>query len=388
MKKKLLSLALALVMIFTLAACGSKKTDDSSGESTTGDTIKIGNIGPQTGDLAVYGKTALNGIKLAIEEVNADGGVLGKQLELLVEDDKGDASEAVTLYNKLKGENISAIIGAITSKPTDAIATNSVDDGIPIITPTGTMASITEGKANVFRTCYIDPYQGEVLAQFAADSLDAKTAAVIRNTSDDYSNGVADAFIEKAKELGIEIVADEGYGADDVDFSVQLTNISLHNPEVLLVPEYYEKDVLIAKQAKDLGLTAQIIGPDGWDGVLDVVDKDSLDSLEGIYFANHYSLDDESEIVQNFVENYTEAYGQKPSAFAALAYDTVYLLKAAWEDAGSTDYEATIEALKAIDQVGVTGELIFGENNNPIKASSIIIIEDGNYKFHESVIVD
>ena len=146
MKKKLLSLALALVMIFTLAACGSKKTDDSSGGSTTGDTIKIGNIGPQTGDLAVYGKTALNGIKLAIEEVNADGGVLGKQLELLVEDDKGDASEAVTLYNKLKGENISAIIGAITSKPTDAIATNSVDDGIPIITPTGTMASITEGK--------------------------------------------------------------------------------------------------------------------------------------------------------------------------------------------------------------------------------------------------
>ena len=136
------------------------------------------------------------------------------------------------------------------------------------------------------------------------------------------------------------------------------------------------KDVLIAKQAKDLGLTAQIIGPDGWDGVLDVVDKDSLDSLEGIYFANHYSLDDESEIVQNFVENYTEAYGQKPSAFAALAYDTVYLLKAAWEDAGSTDYEATIEALKAIDQVGVTGELIFGENNNPIKASSIIIIEE------------
>ena len=395
MKKKLLSLLLAAIMIFTLAACGGGSTDNDSADEadeavtdSDGETIKIGQIGPQTGEVAVYGITALQGIELAIEEINADGGVLGRQLELISEDDKGDPTEAVTLYNKLADENVDAIIGAITSKPSDAIATNSTEDGIPIITPTGTMASITEGKDNVFRTCYIDPYQGEILAQFAADSLNATKAAVLRNTSDDYSNGVADAFIAKAEELGIEIVGDEGYGADDVDFAVQLTNISQNNPEVLLVPEYYEKDVLIAKQVQDLGMDVQIIGPDGWDGVLDVVDADSLESLEGVYFANHYSLDDESEIVQNFVTNYSDAYGENPSAFAALGYDTVYLLKAAWEDADSTDYEATIEALKGIELEGVTGNLVFGENNNPIKASSIIVIEDGAYKFHESIIVE
>ncbi len=386
MKKKVLCLVLACFMLFSLVACGSSK--DASGEVESGDTIRIGQIGPQTGEVAVYGQQTLSGVELAIEEINAAGGVLGKQLELISEDDKGDPTEAVTIYNKLMGENVSAIIGAVTSKPTDAVASNSVDAGIPIITPTGTMASITEGKENVFRTCYIDPYQGQVLATFAANNLEAKTAAVMRNNSDDYSNGVADAFIEKAKELGIEIVADEGYGAGDVDFNAQLTNIAQGNPDVLLVPEYYEKDILIAKQARELGLEAKILGPDGWDGVLGVVDEDSKSALNDVYFANHYSLDDESEVVQSFVKAYREKYDSDPSAFAALSYDTVYLLKGAWEKAESTDFAATIEALKALEQVGVTGNLKFGENNNPIKASSIISITDGEYKFFESVQVD
>lgn len=386
MKKKVLCLVLACFMIFSLVACGSNK--DASGEVESGDTIRIGQIGPQTGEVAVYGQQTLTGVELAIEEINAAGGVLGKQLELISEDDKGDPTEAVTIYNKLMGENVSAIIGAVTSKPADAVASNSVDAGIPIITPTGTMDSITEGKDNVFRTCYIDPYQGQVLATFAANNLEAKTAAVMRNNSDDYSNGVADAFIEKAKELGVEIVADEGYGAGDVDFNAQLTNIAQGNPDVLLVPEYYEKDILIAKQARELGLEAKILGPDGWDGVLGVVDEDSKSALNDVYFANHYSLDDESEVVQNFAKAYREKYDSDPSAFAALGYDTVYLLKGAWEKAESTDFAATIEALKALEQVGVTGNLKFGENNNPIKASSIISITDGEYKFFESVQVD
>ncbi len=386
MKKRVLSLVLTCFMLFSLVACGNSK--DASGEVESGDTIRIGQIGPQTGELAVYGTQALQGITLAVAEINEAGGVLGKKIELLAEDDKGDPSEAVSIYNKLKDQNVSAIIGAITSKPTDAVAANSTEDGIPIITPTGTMASITEGRDNVFRTCYIDPYQGQVLATFAANKLNAKTAAVMRNNSDDYSNGVADAFIEKAKEKGIEIVADEGYGKDDVDFNAQLTNIIQSNPDVLLVPEYYQKDVLIAKQAKELGLQAQIIGPDGWDGVLAEIDDGSVAVLNGIYFANHYSLDDKSELVQNFAKNYRAEHNQDPSAFAALGYDTVYLLKAAWEKAGSTDYAATIEALKGIEQPGVTGNLTFGENNNPIKASSIIEIEDGEYKYFDSVEVD
>ncbi len=390
MKKKVLSILLVCFMLFSLVACGNSNNSETSKgeEATSGDTIKIGEIGPQTGEVAVYGLTTLQGIELAIKEINAAGGVLDKKLELIAEDDKADPSEAVTVYNRLKNENVAAIIGSITSKPTDAVATNSTEDGIPIITPTGTMAAITEGKENVFRTCYIDPYQGKVLAAFAADKLGVKTAAVVRNTSDDYSNGVADAFIAKAKELGIEIVADEGYGANDVDFSAQLTNISQKNPELLLVPEYYEKDLLIAKQVKDLGMDVQIIGPDGWDGVLDIVNEDSLNCLEGVYFANHYAIDDKSEIVQNFVKNYHDEYDANPSAFAALGYDTVYLLKAAWEKAGTTDYAATIAALKDIDVQGVTGNLTFGENNNPIKTSSIIVIENGAYKFYDSIAVE
>lgn len=382
MKKRVLSLILACLMIFSLAACANNKDASDEVES---DTIKIGQIGPQTGAVAVYGLSALKGMELAVDEINEAGGVLGKQLVLISDDDKGEPSEAVTLYNKMMNEGVDAIIGAITSKPTDAVAANSTEDGIPIITPTGTMASITEGRPNVFRTCYTDPYQGQALATFTAENLGAKTAAVMRNTSDDYSNGVADAFIELAEELGVEIVADEGYGDDAVDFSPQLTNIQQANPEVLLVPEYYEKDVLIAKQVSDLGLDVQLIGPDGWDGVLDVVDADSLDSLEGAYFANHYSLDDESEIVQSYIENYRKVYNEDPSSFSALGYDSVYLLKEAWETAGSTDFEATIKALAAIEKEGVTGNLTFGENNNPIKASTIIVIKDGEYRFHESV---
>lgn len=405
MKKKILSLLVACFMIFSLVACGSSdsgaKNEDKSDEKSedvadekdqdvadSGDTIKLGEIGPQTGSVAVYGNTTLNGIKLAVQEINEAGGVNGKQIELLAEDDKGDPTEAVTVYNKLIEEGVQAIIGAITSKPTDAMAANSMEDGIPIITPTGTMASITVDRPHVFRTCFTDPYQGQILAIFAADSLNAKKAAVMRNTSDDYSNGVADAFIQYAEEKGIEIVADEGYGVGDVDFSVQLTNISQQDPDVLLVPEYYETDVLIAKQARDLGIEATIVGPDGWDGVLDVVDDDALENLEGVYFTNHYSVDDESEIVKTFVENYNAEFGSDPSSFSALGYDSVYMLKAAWEAAGSTNFEATVAALAEIEHEGVTGHLIFGENNNPIKSASIITIEDGKYKFHDSVSAD
>ncbi len=390
MTKKIMSFLLACFLVFSLAACGGKdgSNDQTSTGLATGDTIKVGFIGPQTGDVAVYGLSTKQGVDLAIAEVNAAGGVLGKQLELIGEDDKGDPTESVTIYNKLMSQGVSAIIGAVTSKPSDAVAANSVEDGIPVITPTGTMSSITEGRDNVFRACYIDPYQGEILAAFAAENLKVKTAAVLRNTSDDYSNGVADAFIAKAKELGIEIVGDEGYGKTDVDFAVQLTNIAKNNPELLLVPEYYEKDVLIAKQAKELGIKAQIIGPDGWDGVLDVVDQDSLDSIEGIYFANHYSIDDESETVQSFIGKYREKYNDDPSAFSALGYDAVYLLKEAWEKAGSVDFKATVDALKSVERDGVTGHLVFGENNNPIKASSIIVIKDGKYKYYGSVMAD
>lgn len=380
--KKLLLTVMTAAMLLTACGGGSNATESSKEESNV---IKLGGIIPQTGAASVYGITAENGVKLAIEEINAAGGINGKQIEWVSDDDKGDPTEAVTVYNKLVEEGVVGIVGPITSKPAQAVADNSQEDKLPIITPTGTMASITEGYDNVFRTCFTDPLQGKILANLAADNLQAKKVAVLRNTSNDYSNGVADAFIEQAKTKGIEIVADEGYGDGDVDFKVQLVNIQKANPEVILIPEYYEKDTAIAKQIKELGINAKIIGPDGWDGVLASVDAASKGTLEGVYFTNHYAVDDTQEKVQNFVKAYKDKYGEDPSAFSALAYDTVYVYKEAFEKAGSTDSDAVVKALKNVSLDLVTGKLTFGENNNPVKSASIIKIVDGKYTFDSVV---
>lgn len=385
--KKLL---LAIALMFALTACSGNNAntntnDTSDAEKADSDVIKIGGIISKTGPAAVYGTTAENGIKLAIDEINENGGIDGKQIEYTSEDDKGDPTEAVTVYNKLIESDVDAIIGAITSKPSQAVADNTDENSVPMITPTGTMESITEGSPNVFRACFTDPLQGTILANFAADNLQAKKAAILRNTSNDYSNGVADAFKDQFTEKGSEIVADEGYGENDVDFKVQLTNIQKENPDVILIPEYYEKDVLIAKQIKELGIDATIIGPDGWDGVLATVDKGSEDTLNGVYFTNHYAVDDQSEKVKGFVDAYQSKYNEVPSAFSALGYDAVYLYKAAFEKAQTTDSAKVVEALKGIEIQGVTGDIKFGENNNPIKSATILKIENGEYKFDSVV---
>lgn len=389
MKKKLLAI-IVLALLFT--ACGKSESanknaakDKPAETAQAGETIKLGGIVPKSGAVAVYGNTAENGVKLAVDEINANGGVNGKKFEYTSEDDKGDPTEAVTIYNKLVESDVNAIIGAITSKPSLAVAENSSSDGIPIITPTGTMGEITEGRDNVFRTCFTDPLQGTILANFAAEKLNAKTAAVLRNTSTDYSNGVSDAFKKQAEAKGIKVVADEGYGDTDEDFKVQLTNIQKQNPDVIVIAEYYEKDVLIAKQIRDLGIKATILGPDGWDGVLDTIDKGSVDILNNVYFTNHYSLEDTSEKVQKFAKDYQAKYNEAPSAFAALGYDTVYLYKEAFEKAKSTSHEDVIKALKEVEIDGVTGKIKFGENNNPVKSATIIKISDGKYNF-ESIV--
>lgn len=381
MVKKMLGV-LTLAALLTACGNGAGKT---SAAPDNGDVIKIGGIIPKTGAAAVYGNSTDNGIKLAVDEINANGGIGGKQIEYLSEDDKGDPTEAVTVYNKLVEAGNNVIIGAITSKPSLAVAENSSQDGIPIITPTGTSAPITENKDNVFRTCFTDPLQGKILANFASDNLKAKTVAILRNTSNDYSNGVADAFIEQAKAKGLEVVADEGYGDTDVDFKVQLTNIDKEKPDVILVPEYYEKDVSIIKQARELGMESKIIGPDGWDGVLAVIDEGSKDLLNGVYFTNHYSVHDTSEKVQGFVKAYKEKYKEDPSAFSALGYDTVYIYKEALEKSASLDFAEIVNALKAVEVSGVTGDLKFGENNNPVKSATIIEIKDGSYTFNSLV---
>lgn len=274
-----------------------------------------------------------------------------------------------------------AYIGNVTSKPSVAVSELAAEDGIPMITPSGTQFSITEAGKNIFRVCFTDPYQGEVLATLASEKLHAKTAAVLINNSSDYSDGVAQAFLKKSQEKGIQVVATEGYSDGDKDFKAQLTKLLPLNPDVIVVPDYYEQDALIASQAREIGLTSQFIGPDGWDGVIKTLDSSSHDVLEGALFTNHYAIDDSNEKVQHFVKAYRDSYQDEPSAFSALSYDAVYMLKDAIETVGSTDKEAVAKALREISFDGVTGHLTFDENNNPVKAVTIIKVENGKYKF-------
>lgn len=382
MKNKFIKLIAATLSLgFLLTACGGAGGNEAGNDGgADSESIVIGGIAPLTGNVAIYGTTATNGAKLAVEEINANGGVLGKQIEYKVEDDKGDITEATNAYNKLVDEGIVALLGAVTSQPTGAVAEMAVTDNMPMITPTGTQFSITEGKPNVFRVCFTDPFQGEMLAQYVSENLEGKKAAIMTNTSSDYSNGVADAFEAKAEELGIEIVAKESYGNTDTDFRAQLTNIAGTEPDVLVIPDYYQIIALIAPQAREVGIDATLIGPDGWDGVAKQVDASSIGTVEGSIFTNHYSVKDENEKVQGFIKTYSEKYGEEPSAFSALAYDGIYMIKDAIEAAGSTeDKQAIVDGLKNIKFDGVTGHLEFDENNNPIKSVSMIKIVDGDY---------
>lgn len=376
---KTLALLLACVLLSSvLAGCAG----GGSG------TVKIGFIGPLTGEVAQYGTAAKNAMDLYIKQLNEKGGIGGKQVELIPYDDKGDATEAVNAYNKLvASDDVVAILGAITSTPTIAVAQVSVTDNIPIMTPTATMAEVTSYGNNMFRACFLDPFQGSSMAKFAFEKLGAKTAGVIYNTSDAYSSGLRDSFKETAAEVGLQVVADEGYSKDDVDFKAQLTNIAAADPDVLFIPDYYNNVYIIASQCKELGLRAQLIGVDGADGVLAIEGADPA-NVEGLYFANHYSTSDTSELVQGFLKGYEEAYDTTPSALAALGYDGALLLCSALEkvaasgkalDSSAETRQAIIDELDKTDMDCVTGHVTYDANNNPIKSLAIIQVTAGEY---------
>ena len=379
--KKKFAVGMLLAGLVFAGCSNGNETEGTAEKTEMGEVVKLGNSAPLTGPVSIYGITTNNGIKLAIDEINEAGGILGKKIEWKEYDDKGEITDAVTNYNKLMEDEVSAIFGGVPSKPSLAIAEASVNDGIVYITPTGTQANITEGKENVFRTAFTDPFQGKVLANFSKSKLDAKKVAVLRNQSSDFSMGVADVFVEKAKELGLEVVADESYGDSDTDFKAQLTKIRKENPDVLFIPDYYEKVALIVPQVREAGIEATLVGADGWDTVLSVMDKSNFDAIEGSYFANQFTLEDPSEKVQNFVKAYEEKYGDKPSTFAAEGYDTVYLYKQAVEEAGTTEWDKVIEALKNIKFDGITGSFTYDENHNPIKTAKMMKIVNGEYKF-------
>lgn len=379
--KKFLTIFMAVLMVAALAACGGGSSSSASTSESQpvaeGDTIKVGVLAPLTGDVSVYGIACSNGIKMGIDEINAAGGVLGKQIEMILLDEKGDPTEAVNAYNNLYDQGIVALIGDVTSKPCVAVAEIAKDDNMPMLTATGTAAEITTIGSNVFRTCFMDPFQGKIMATFAADELGMKKVAVMYDSGSDYSGGLAESFKAQAEAKEMEVTAYEAYASADTDFTTILNKIIATEPEAIFIPDYYSDVSLAISQARAAGYTGALLGGDGWDGVLGAMPADKLADANNGYFSNHYTTSDTAEVVVNFLANYKELYGEEANAFAALGYDSAYIMAQAIEKAGSTDAQAIIDALAATEIDGVTGHITFDANGDPIKSVAVTRFVDG-----------
>ncbi len=351
-----------------------------------GNVIKIGVVAPLTGDVKTFGESTVNGIMLAIEEANRAGGIQGKQIKLFISDDKNDPTEATNAGGKLiELDGVVAIIGSVSTKCSLPLADKCQVARIPMITPTSTNPKVTvtddgRHKEYIFRACFTDSFQGVVAARFAVESLKVKTAAVMFDVGNDYSRGLAEYFKRFFEERGGKVVAFESYQKDDVDFSALLTKVKQTKPDLLFLPDYYNKVGLIVKQAYQLGLTCQFLGGDGWDSpaMLEIAGKE----VAGSYFVNHYSADDPRPEVQNWVQKYQARYGQKPDAFATLGYDAGLLLLAALKNAPDAKPDDIRQALSQIKNYPcVSGEISFDENGNPIKRAAIIRYTETGQEF-------
>jgi branched-chain amino acid transport system substrate-binding protein len=387
-KKKLAGIFMSFMMAAgMLAGCGGSTS--TSGEKD-GEVIKIGANLELSGGVASYGQSIQEGLKLAIEEINKEG-IDGKKLELVTFDNKSDAAEATNGAIKLISQDkVSAIVGAATSTNTLAQVEIAQKNKTPLITPTGTNSTITskDGVLNdfVFRTCFIDPFQGTVAANFASTDLKVKNAAIIIDSSSDYSKGLAASFQESFEGNGGKIVAEEAYVAKDTDFNAILTNIKAKNPEFIFLPGFYEEVGLIIKQARALGIDVPIMGGDGWDSPT-LVDIAGADPLNNTFITNHYSSGDSDPKVQDFVKAFEGKYdGKSPDAFAALGYDTAYYIADAVKRAGSGDPEKIKKALEETDGLAlVSGNMKLDKNHDPIKAAVILEYKGGKQEFNTKV---
>ena len=414
MKKfaKIMCLILALSMLVAcMSGCASSakteaekpaqadtETESPAAEETApseeGGEIVIALITNTTGDYAQYGIPVHNGAMLFIDQLNEAGGINGKQIKVLEYDDKADGVESVNAFNLACDKGITAVIGSVLTGATIALADATYEVNMPQITASATAAGVTviedtnEIRTNVFRSCFIDPFQGEKMADYAYNVLGAATAAVFYQTGNDYSEGVMQAFVDKAAELGLEIVASEAFAEGDKDYKAQMTNIAAKNPDVVFAPIYYAEAGLAVTQARQAGLTATFLGGDGFGSIKDYA---SAEDLEGTVYCSGYAPGTDS--VAQFEADYQTVYGEAvPNMFAPLAYDAAMImcegLKAAEEaglTAGTEEYkQAVIDAIASMDGVaGITGTYSFDENNNPIKSAAIIELTGGDEVFKE-----
>jgi branched-chain amino acid transport system substrate-binding protein len=377
----------ALSATIALSILGCTKKESSSGGPATleGDTIKIGEVGSMTGSEATFGTTTHNGIALAFEKLNAAGGIKGKKLTLISLDNQGKPDEAATAAEKLISQDkVSALLGEVASSRSLAMAPIAQKSKIPMITPSSTNPRVTETGDYIFRVCFIDPFQGAVMSKFAAETLKAKKAAILRDVKSDYSVGLSEVFTKEFKKAGGEIVVDTSYSAGDMDFKSQLTAIRAKNPDAIYVPGYYTEVGLIARQARELGIKAPLMGGDGWDSpkLKEIAGK----SIDGSYFSNHYSEEDTSERVQNFIAEYKAKYGEVPNGLAAMGYDAANVLADALTRAksfASADLRDAIAATK--DFPGVTGIITLNAKRDVEKAAVVLKVADGRFKYVSTV---
>ncbi|KYG90033.1 ABC transporter substrate-binding protein [Metasolibacillus sp. FSL H7-0170] len=399
--KKFASIFLATsVLAGALAGCGADSGGSSSsnggssgsGNSASGDTIKIGANLELSGAVASYGSSIGDGATLAVEEINANGGINGKKIELIKVDNKSENSEATSAAIRLaEQEKVVAMIGPATSGNTVATVQIANQYKVPVVTASGTAPNVTEnadGSINefAFRTCFIDPFQGTVAANFATNELGAKNVAIFADNASDYAKGLAASFKETIEANGGKVVIEQAYVAKDVDFKSTLTNIKGANPDFIFIPGYYEEVGLIVKQARELGITAPLMGADGWDSPT-LVDLAGKDALNNTFITNHYSSEDPDATIQKFVEAFKGKYNQAPNAFHALGYDTVYYLKDAIERAGDDVTGETIKNMLAeTKDLGlVTGTFTVDEKHNPVKSATVLEFKDGNQVFNSKV---
>ena len=403
MKKRVLSLSLALAMATSLTACGSSSSTTettaaaaadattaaagASSEASSDKVFKIGGIGPVTGAAAVYGRAVKNGAQTAVDEINADGGINGYQIEFNFQDDEHDAEKSVNAYNTLKDWGMQVLMGTVTSAPCVAVADKTNADNMFQITPSGSSVECAQNP-NVFRVCFSDPDQGAASATYIAENKLAEKIAVIYDSSDVYSSGIYEKFAAEAANQGLEIVDAEAFTADsNKDFSTQLQKAKDAGADLVFLPIYYTEASLILKQADTMGYAPKFFGCDGMDGILQVENFDTK-LAEGLMLLTPFAADAQDELTQKFVTSYKENYGETPIQFAADAYDAIYAIKAAMEEADITPETSVSdtcdkmkEAMLKIKVNGLTGEdMTWTEDGEPHKAPKAVKVVDGAYQ--------
>jgi len=365
-----LTLVCVALLVFQFTSCTPRRSGTQAAE-----TISLGVLFPLSGPVAFFGTESRDGIILATEELNAAGGLLGRQINLVIEDDEGSAPLSVAAFRKLTiQDRLSIVMGSSTSGATMAIGPLAQEQGVVLITPSGTNINVTRAGDFVFRACFIDPFQGIVGADFAYNDLGARRAAVLYDAGADYNTGLANAFMTRFRERGGQIVADEAYQTNDVDFNAQILRIRAANPEVIYLPNYYNDIALQAMQLRAQGVNVPLMGGDGWSGVSENAGREVI----GSFWSAAFAADTTDPKGAAFVRAFQARFNRPASQFAALGYDTMMLVADAIRGAGNTEARAVRDAMARINGSYVTGNIRFDADRNPIKGAAILEIVERN----------